>query len=31
MEGLRAYDVVRGERTDDVVYSLLPDDPRPGM
>lgn len=27
---LRAYDVVRGERTDDVIYSLLPDDPPPG-
>lgn len=27
---LRAYDVVREERTDDVIYSLLPDDPRPG-
>ena len=27
---LRAYDVVRGERTDDLIYSLLPSDPRPG-
>ncbi len=27
---LRANDVIRGERTDDVVYSLLPSDPRPG-
>jgi len=25
---LRAYDVVRGERTDDLIYSLLPGDPR---
>ena len=27
---LRAYDLIRGERTDDVIYSLLPDDPQPG-
>lgn len=28
---LRAYDLVRGRRVDDTIYSLLPDDPRPGM
>ena len=27
---LRANDVIRGERTDDAMYSLLPGDPRPG-
>jgi RimJ/RimL family protein N-acetyltransferase len=26
---LRAYDLIRGERCDDVIYSLLPGDPRP--
>jgi RimJ/RimL family protein N-acetyltransferase len=26
---LRAYDLIRGERPDDVIYSLLPGDPRP--
>jgi RimJ/RimL family protein N-acetyltransferase len=27
---LRAYDVIRGQRIDDVIYSLLPGDPRAG-